>query len=53
MGTVRHYLVEVLLSSSLDLGPLGVKVDTNLDKGFLLNHHLLFSCDKHLLPHQE
>jgi hypothetical protein len=35
MGSVSLHLVEVLLSSSLSLGPLGIEVGTNLGEGFL------------------
>jgi hypothetical protein len=46
VGSVSLYLVEILLLSSLSLGPLHVNGSADMDKGFLRYPHLL-------LPHGE
>jgi hypothetical protein len=50
MVGVDLYLVEVLLPSSLGLGPLRVKGGADLGEGFLRDPRLLFPCDKGFLP---
>jgi hypothetical protein len=50
MSGVCLHLVEVLFSSSLSLCPFGVKVDIDLDQGFLRNLGLLLPHGEGLLP---
>jgi hypothetical protein len=49
-SSMSHHLVEVLLSSSLRLGPLRIEVSADFNKGFLRNPRLLFPCGEGLLP---
>jgi hypothetical protein len=50
VSSVLRYLVKVLLSDSLDLGPLLVKRSTNLGKGLLRYPRLLLPHGKGLFP---
>jgi hypothetical protein len=53
VGGVRTHLVEVLLSSSLDLCPLHVKVRADLDQSPFRDLNALFLGDEGLLPSEE
>jgi hypothetical protein len=50
MSGVLRYLVKVLLSGSLGLGPLLIKRSTDLGKGLLGDPHLLLPRDEDLFP---